>query len=201
MANPITVNIPFTEKLKIAFYGGFFLWVVSPIALVVMFFGRASAWSLFGDTTNNTTVTNSFNTYGGLEDLATQAAADHSLNKSLFFALIKQESKWNPNAVSPKGAIGLGQIMPATAADICNINVPESLYDPAVNLQCSAKILRGLINTAGRRLEHKGDVEDIVRLALAAYNSGVKATFERDSLNRYPETRDYVARIMKEVEL
>lgn len=197
----MTSQIPFKEKLKIAFYGGFFLWIVSPIALLALFLnGKAQAWSLFGDTAN-TTINNSFNTYGGLSDLAEQAAADYDLDKSLFFALIKQESRWNPNALSPKGARGLTQLMPATAKEECGITEVDALFDPAVNLNCGARYLRKLINTVAARLDGEGDVEEILRLSLAAYNSGLNATFNRDSLNSFPETRNYVAKIMREVEL
>ena len=92
--------------------------------------------------------------------LAKQTAVKYGLNEDLFLKQIQQESGFNPNAKSHAGAIGLGQIMPATAKGM-GIK-PESLRDPAINLDTAAKIMQKNLKTYNN---------DYI-LALAAYNGG-----------------------------
>jgi len=95
-----------------------------------------------------------------LEKLADKAAVKHGVNPYLFRALITHESHWNTRAVSPQNAIGLTQMQPATASEICGLDSQE-LFNAEKNLDCGAQYFSEL-------LEQFGTVE----LALCAYNAG-----------------------------
>ena len=97
----------------------------------------------------------------------------------LFQALIEAESSYNPTAVSPKGAYGLGQLMPATARDL---GVDRT--DPNQNLEGAARYL----------LAQLAEFRDI-DLALAAYNAGPHRVREYGGVPPFSETRAYIARI------
>lgn len=97
----------------------------------------------------------------------------------LFRAMIEAESAYDPNALSPKGAYGLGQLMPATARAL---GVDRD--DPAQNLEGAARYL----------LAHLSTFRDI-DLALAAYNAGPDRVREYDGVPPFAETRGYIARI------
>lgn len=97
----------------------------------------------------------------------------------LFQALIEAESSYNPTSVSPKGAYGLGQLMPATAR---NLGVDRS--DPLQNLEGAARYL----------LAQLSDFRDI-DLALAAYNAGPHRVRKYGGIPPFKETRNYIARI------
>ena len=103
----------------------------------------------------------------------------------LFVALIDQESRFNPRAVSPKGARGLGQLMPETAA-LLGVDAGE----PMANLHGAARYLTAQLAEFGR-----------VDLALAAYNAGPQRVEQFHGVPPYRETRDYVARITAAAEL
>jgi hypothetical protein len=98
-------------------------------------------------------------------DLATtilDVASAEGIDPELGFRLVKLESDFNPRAMSPVGAIGLTQVMPATARYYVKGITAEGLYDPATNLRVGFRYLRGLVN------EYNGDV----KLALLVYNRG-----------------------------
>ncbi len=95
-----------------------------------------------------------------LKKLADKAAIEHGVNPYLFRALITHESHWNARAVSPQNAIGLAQIQPATAGEICGLEA-EELFDAEKNLDCGAQYFSEL-------LEQFGTAD----LALCAYNAG-----------------------------
>jgi soluble lytic murein transglycosylase-like protein len=95
-----------------------------------------------------------------LEKLADKAAIKYGINPYLFRALITHESNWNARAVSPRNAIGLAQIQPATAGEICGLE-EEELFNVEKNLDCGAQYFSEL-------LEQFGTAE----LALCAYNAG-----------------------------
>ena len=116
-----------------------------------------------------------------LGPLADQIAEENGVDSDLFRALVQAESSWNPAAVSPKGAMGLTQLMPATAK---GLGVSDPL-DPIQNMQGGAKYLKGLI-------EQFGSPE----LALAAYNAGPGAVRRFGGIPPYAETQAYVRRIM-----
>ena len=113
-----------------------------------------------------------------------QAAASANISPSLLSALVWQESRWNPSAISPKGAIGLAQLMPATAR-----NLGVNPADPVANLNGGARYLRQLLNQFG------GDVE----MALAAYNAGPGRVRSSGGVPAITETRNYVASIVRRV--
>lgn len=112
----------------------------------------------------------------------TQAASDNRLDPALLLAVIHAESGFNPAALSPKGAVGLMQLMPATAG---RYGEPDP-RDPARNVRAGAAHLRYLIARYGD-----------LALALAAYNAGEGAV-ERHGLQipPYAETQQYVPRVM-----
>lgn len=116
-----------------------------------------------------------------------QAAAEHGLDAALLHAVVQVESGYNPLAVSPRGAVGLMQLMPATAR---RLGVRDS-HDPAANLRGGARHLRRLI-------ESLGDLP----LALAAYNAG-EAAVRRHAMRIPPfaETRAYVPAVLRRYEL
>jgi len=119
-----------------------------------------------------------------LRGLADQVAQETGVDASLFAALISAESGWNPSAVSPKGAIGLTQLMPDTAKSLGVANP----FDPIENMKGGARYLR-------RMLDEFGSVE----LALAAYNAGPGAVRRHGGIPPYAETQAYVRRILGEI--
>jgi len=109
-------------------------------------------------------------------------AAKHRLEPALLHAVISAESSYNPWAVSPKGAMGLMQLMPGTAKRFGVRNA----YDPVANMQGGARYLRWLID----RFKN-------VRLAVAAYNAGEGAVQKYgNKIPPYKETQKYVVRVM-----
>lgn len=107
---------------------------------------------------------------------ARAAAQRHGIPEDLFLRLVQQESGWNPNARSHKGAMGLAQLMPGTAAKL-GVN-PN---DPVQNLNGGARYLRMMYNQFGNW-----------PLALAAYNAGPGAVTKYNGIPPYRETRNYV---------
>lgn len=117
---------------------------------------------------------------GPYVDLARAAARRHGVPEDLFLRLVQQESAFNPRAVSHKGAIGLAQLMPGTAA-MLGVN-PR---DPQQNLDGGARYLRA-----------QYDRFRSWRLALAAYNAGPGAVREHGGVPPYKETQNYVKAIL-----
>ncbi|WP_193141108.1 MULTISPECIES: lytic transglycosylase domain-containing protein [unclassified Meridianimarinicoccus] len=112
--------------------------------------------------------------------VAESVARKHRVPQSLFTRLVQQESAWNPRAVSPKGAIGLAQLMPQTARYL-----GVDPHDPHQNLEGGARYLR-------RQYERFGSW----RLALAAYNAGPGAVEKYNGVPPYKETQNYVRKIL-----
>ena len=113
-------------------------------------------------------------------DIIDRLSAQQGVPVKLVRAVIQVESAFNERARSPKGAMGLMQLMPATARQYA-VTDP---YDPATNIEAGVKHLKSLL----QRLP--------VALALAAYNAG-EATVQRfHGIPPYPETRNYVSRIL-----
>jgi soluble lytic murein transglycosylase-like protein len=114
----------------------------------------------------------------------TQAAAAANVSPALLSALVWQESRWNQAAISHKGAVGLAQLMPATARDL-GVNPA----DPVANLTGGARYLRQLLD------QFDGNVEK----ALAAYNAGPGRVRSSGGVPAIAETRNYVASIVRHI--
>jgi hypothetical protein len=119
---------------------------------------------------------------GGLETAIERLAGQHGLEPQLVVAVIKAESNFDTLARSPKGALGLMQLMPGTANDLA-VRDP---YDPVQNIRGGTAYLGQLLDRFG------GDLE----LALAAYNAGPEAVERHGGVPPYPETQDYVRRVL-----
>jgi soluble lytic murein transglycosylase-like protein len=108
-------------------------------------------------------------------------AAETGLSPSLIKAVALVESGFDPTAVSPKGAQGLMQLMPATARQL---GVRDA-FDPGENLRAGARYLRKMLD------EFDGNLN----LALAAYNAGPGAVRRHGGIPAYRETRDYISKV------
>ena len=120
---------------------------------------------------------------GDLREIAAAAARRHGLDPELVVAVVAVESGFRPEAVSPKGAQGLMQLMPRTAA---SLGVEDAL-DPVQNLDGGARHLGQLLTLYG------GDVAR----ALAAYNAGEGAVQRHGGVPPYRETRAYVRKVLE----
>jgi hypothetical protein len=118
-----------------------------------------------------------------LRALASDAARRHGLDPELVLAVVSVESAFRTDAVSPKGAQGLMQLMPATAA---SLGVQDA-FDPAANLDGGSRHLQALL------VLYKGNLKK----ALAAYNAGASAVKRHRGVPPYRETREYVDKVMR----
>ncbi len=114
--------------------------------------------------------------------IAEEKARQYNLDPKLIKAVIRAESNWNPTAVSPKGAMGLMQLIPSTAA-LMGVQNP---FDPTENIDGGVRYLRHLLE------RFNGNTV----LALAAYNAGPKTVEKKNAIPSIPETVDYVRRVM-----
>jgi soluble lytic murein transglycosylase-like protein len=117
---------------------------------------------------------------GSLTALVARAASDNHVPAALVYAVMQAESGGDPNALSPHGAAGLMQLMPATAAQ-CGLSTP---FDPQGNLECGAAYLSRLMTRFG------GDVT----LTIAAYNAGPNAVARVHGVP--PSSASYVQRVL-----
>lgn len=104
------------------------------------------------------------------------------LDANMLVAVVTVESRWHTHALSRAGAIGLGQLMPGTAA-LLGVNP----HDPAQNLSGAARYLRGLVQRFGSK--HYD-------LVIAAYNAGPRAVSEYGGIPPFDETQNYVVRVL-----
>ena len=114
--------------------------------------------------------------------LAEDAARANGVPVGIFTRLVETESNWNPKALSSKGAIGLTQLLPSTAAKL-----GVDPWDPEENLEGGARYLRD-------QYDRFGDW----KLALAAYNAGPGAVIKYDGIPPYKETQQYVRNITEQ---
>ena len=118
-----------------------------------------------------------------LKAIVDHVARDYAVDKSLVKAMIHAESDFDANAVSPKGALGLMQLMPETAE---RYGVRD-VFDPEQNIIGGVHYLHDLLET----------FDNNVRLAVAAYNAGKKAVLQYGGVPPYPETTQYVDKVMQ----
>jgi soluble lytic murein transglycosylase-like protein len=112
----------------------------------------------------------------------TQTSLAYRLNPALVRAVIQAESAYDPDAVSPKGAMGLMQLMPEMAWFLNVVNP----YDPTQNITGGVRHLRYLLDRFGDNLE----------LALAAYNAGETRVSRENRIPRISETQEYVRKVI-----
>ena len=115
-------------------------------------------------------------------EIIERVAAEQGVNAKLVRALVQVESAYQPRARSPRGAMGLMQLMPATARQYAVADP----YDPASNIEAGIKHLKSLLLRFPKS----------VALALAAYNAGEAAVTRFNGIPPYAETRNYVTRIL-----
>ena len=110
-----------------------------------------------------------------------ETAQRHRIDPALVKAVIEAESGWNPRAVSPKGALGLMQLIPGTAQ---RFGVADP-FNPEQNLDAGVRYLRTLLE------RYNGNLD----LSLAAYNAGERAVDRFRGVPSFRETRSYVQRV------
>jgi soluble lytic murein transglycosylase-like protein len=120
---------------------------------------------------------------GQYADVIESAARTHGLDPALLAAMATVESSFDPSAVSPKGAAGLLQLMPATARRFGVADV----FDASQNVDGGARYLSWLM----KRFDGRTD------LALAGYNAGEGAVDRHNGIPPYRETREYVRRVLR----
>jgi soluble lytic murein transglycosylase-like protein len=131
--------------------------------------------------------------YKAVKHLLREASLTHGIDYELLQALIATESGFDARAVSPKGAIGLMQLIPPTAARYGvkadkNLPIEQKLTDPKTNIRAGSTYLRDLIRLFPGRIE----------LAIAAYNAGAGAVQRAgNKVPNYPETKNYVKNVMQ----
>lgn len=131
-------------------------------------------------------------TFTSMRQILRDASSEHDIDYELLQALIAAESGFNSTAVSPKGAIGLMQLMPDTARRY-GVNsdrhgpLERKLTDPKTNIRAGTRYLRDLINMFPGQLD----------LALAAYNAGEGAVMRAgNKIPNYKETQNYVKNVL-----
>lgn len=119
---------------------------------------------------------------GGHREVIREVAERYGVNPGLVEAVIRVESGFNPRAVSPKGAQGLMQLMPATAA----WHGVRNAFDPRENIEGGVRHLRYLMDRYAGNLP----------LVLAAYNAGEGAVSQHRGIPPYAETQQYVRKVL-----
>ncbi len=116
------------------------------------------------------------------DEIIKTVAEKYNLEASLIHSIVRTESDYDPHCVSSKGALGLMQLMPETAK-IYGVGNP---FEPRDNIEGGVRYLKDLINLYGRR----------TRFVLAAYNAGQTAVKKYGGIPPYPETRNYIEKVM-----
>ena len=141
-----------------------------------MFVMRTNVSSLLGEPIPLATPTS-------YDTLIREVAARYGVEYALVKAVIKAESDFNRLAISSKGALGLMQLMPATAAQ----HMVRDVFLPRDNIEGGCRHLRMLLDRYGGNLP----------LAIAAYNAGTRRVEEAGGVPSIPETREYLARVLR----
>jgi len=138
-----------------------------------------SAWRITGA---DERTLSSVDIHSHIKDVATR----YDVPENLVAAIVEIESQFNPRAVSPRGAQGLMQLMPATAATL-GVDDP---FDPRGNIEGGVRHLRSLMDRFDNNLP----------LVLAAYNAGEHAVIAHRGVPPYRQTRQYVRRILRQLD-
>lgn len=141
----------------------------------------ARRYSLTAPPRNTSQFDRSLKIPSDIHDFIENTASRHAIDPKLVNAIIQVESNWNPAAVSRKGAMGLMQLIPATAV---RFGVGD-IFDPKQNIEGGIRYLRFLLDT------FRGDLH----LSLAAYNAGENSVLQAGGIPAYRETRQYVDRV------
>jgi soluble lytic murein transglycosylase-like protein len=120
---------------------------------------------------------------GNFDPIISSASRDYSVDPDLVRAVIQAESNFNPQAVSPKGAMGLMQLMPGTAREMAVADP----FDPKENIHGGVRYLSELLRLLNNKLP----------LALAAYNAGPAKVLAKNEIPEIEETRDYVQKVLR----
>jgi len=115
-------------------------------------------------------------------DIVRTAAEKHGLDEDLLHSIIQAESGYDPSIVSAKGAVGLMQLIPATAAKYG----AQNIFDPVENIEAGARYIKDLMALYSNDL----------RSVLAAYNAGPEALKKFKGIPPYPETKRYIRKVL-----
>jgi soluble lytic murein transglycosylase-like protein len=115
------------------------------------------------------------------DQIILRIAQQYDMDPNLIHSIIRAESNYDSQAVSPKGAVGLMQLMPDTAKEYG----VKNRFDPVENIEGGVKLLKYLYQT----YDQKDD------LVLAAYNAGPEAVKKHEGIPPYPETVQYIQRV------
>jgi Rod binding domain-containing protein len=143
---------------------------------------QADSGGYSGNISDNTASDYTSGEYPSIDSLAKAASKTYDLPYNLIKAVIKTESGFNPYAVSPKGAVGLMQVMPQTAEEMGVADVSN----PAANVFCGSLYLKKMLD------RNNGNIE----LALAAYNSGQGNVDKYGGIPPFAETQNYVKKVL-----
>lgn len=137
---------------------------------------------LYTNTASSASIKKDYSTKSKIQELISRVSQKHGVDEKLVNALVNQESGFNPNAKSKVGAMGLMQLMPATAKGLGVANP----MDPEQNVEGGVKYLKSMLD------KYNGNII----LALAAYNAGPSAVDKYDGVPPYKETQNYVKSIL-----
>lgn len=137
---------------------------------------------IYSNTANAVQTKDSYTTKSKIKELISRISQKHGVDEKLVNALVNQESGFNPAAKSKVGAMGLMQLMPATAKGLGVTNP----MDPEQNVEGGVKYLKSMLD------KYNGNII----LALAAYNAGPGAVDKYDGVPPYKETQNYVKSIL-----
>lgn len=149
------------------------------LGLHLIFLGFLLLFTLLPGRAEERTVFHLKKEYDGIVNTAAQK---YDIPPELIHSIIRAESNYDFQAVSPKGAAGLMQLMPETA----KVYRVKDVFDPLENIEGGVRYLNDLIKLFNRN----------TGLVLAAYNAGQEAVRKYGGIPPYPETREYIKRVM-----